>query len=39
MFFSVALITGCMLGFEYVEEESVNHIVVDLFFFRLLFTF
>lgn len=39
MIVDVNLITGCMLGVEFVENEHVNHIVVDLFIFRILFTF
>lgn len=31
------LITGMMLGVEYVEDDGVNHLVIDLFIVRINF--
>lgn len=41
MTIDMTLITGFMLGFEYVdmrEQTDEQHIVVDLFVFRIVFT-
>jgi|1048.fasta_scaffold45124_2 hypothetical protein len=37
---TLSLIGGCMCGFEYVydDDSELNHVVVDLFIVRLMFT-
>ena len=42
MIVEVNLIGGLMLGFEFVnnpDEEEISHIVVDIFFVRIVFTY
>lgn len=38
MTIEMSLITGIMFGFEYVETED-RHLVIDVAFLRILFTF
>lgn len=39
MLIELHFITGFMVGFEFVSEESANHAVLDLGIARLMFTF
>lgn len=36
MYVDFTLISGCMLGIEYVEDLEFNNVVIDLFVVRIL---
>ena len=38
MLFDIEFITGINLGFEYIEDEYFNYLLIDLFFVRLQFS-